>query len=212
MIKDKVNFSAVNVMLNYEMVNFLIFLKTLNSSLFIDKFVLLSKSKYIFIEILIPLFSAGLIYLFLRPNETVIFKIVEIFGLGDLIGGLKNSLNPENFPKWFVYSLPGGLWLLSFQNTISLLKNFQGKYLGLILIATSFTGIGLEILQLFKITDGSFDLTDIYFYTGVTLLALSNILLVKHKWEIYSEEQYSPKLLGLSFIIFTALIYLADII
>lgn len=212
MIKDKVNFSAVNVMLNYEMVNFLIFLKTLNSSSFIDKFAPLSKSKYIFIEIIIPLVSAGMIYLFLRPNETVIFKIVEIFGLGDLIGGIKNSLTPENFPKWFVYSFPGGLWLLSFQNTISLLKNFQGKYLALVLIAASLTGIGLEILQLIHFTDGSFDLTDIYFYIGSTLLALSNLLLVKHKWEIYSNEQYSPKLIGLSFIIFTAIIYLADII
>lgn len=172
----------------------------------------MNKSKYIVFEIVLPLLIAGGIYLLFRPEATVVFKIGEQLGLSHLIRSIKLGINSTFFPEWFIYSLPGGLWLLAFQNTITLLKNFSGKNLRKLVILASLTGIGLELLQLVHITDGRFDWMDVLFYAGATVLALSNIWLVNNKWEIYSKEQYSPKLLGLYFLIFTAIIYLADII
>ena len=172
----------------------------------------MNNKKYIFFEVLIPLFFAAGLYLLFRPTETVIYRIVDFLGGGSIVDSLRSDINITSFPEWFVYSLPGGLWLLAFQNTITWAKNFKGKWLIPIVIAASFTGIGLELLQAVHLTDGRFDWLDVVFYSFATILSLSNIWLVKRKWEIYSNNNTSPKLAGAAFVLFTIIIYLADIV
>lgn len=172
----------------------------------------MNKKRFIVLEIISPLFLAGLIYLLFRPTNTVIYKICEWIQLDGLISIIRSSISLSNFPEWFVYSLPGGLWLLAFQNSISLIKKFSGKTLIPILLTASLTGIGLEFLQYLNVTDGRFDGTDLLFYCLATCTSIGTLLLIKNKWQFYTDEKSSPKMAGLLFIVFTFIIYLADII
>lgn len=172
----------------------------------------MNKKRFIFLEIISPLFLAALIYLIYRPTDTVIFKLSEILQLDGIIFWIRSFTSPSSLPQWFVYSLPGGLWLLAFQNSISLIKKFSGKSLIPILLCASLTGIGLEFLQYLNFTDGRFDGTDILFYCLATCTSIGTLLLLKNKWQFYTEEKSSPKMAGLLFIAFTFIIYLADII
>tara|TARA_B100001173_G_scaffold154982_1_gene134346 strand:+ start:246 stop:809 length:564 start_codon:yes stop_codon:yes gene_type:complete len=175
-------------------------------------FACVNNKKYIFFEVLIPLCLAGLLYLLFRPIDTVIYKIVVLIGGDTIIHSLRQSINISSFPEWFVYSLPGGLWLLAFQNTITWIKRFEGRWLIPSVLLASCLGIGLEILQSLHLTDGVFDWVDVLFYSLATLLSLSNVWLVKWKWEFYASNESSPKLLGLAFVAFAVVIYLADIV
>ena len=175
-------------------------------------FAKVSNKKYIFFEVILPLLIAALLYLLLRPVDTVIYKIVSVLGGDTFVHSLRAGIDVSVLPEWFVYSLPGGLWLLAFQNTITWIKRFKGRWLIHFVILASFSGIGLELLQALHLTDGVFDWVDVLFYGFATLLSLSNVWLVKWKWELYVKNESSPKLLGMAFVAFTVLIYLADIV
>ena len=175
-------------------------------------FTSVSNKKYIFFEVLLPLFLAGLLYLLFRPVDTVIYKIVVVIGGDNFIHSLRQLINISSLPEWFVYSLPGGLWLLAFQNTITWIKRFEGRWLIHSVLLAFSLGIGLEILQSVHLTNGVFDWVDVLFYGLATLLSLSNVWLVKWKWEFYASNESSPKLVGLAFVAFTVVIYLADIV
>ena len=172
----------------------------------------MSNKKYIFFEVLLPLVFAGSIYLIFRPEGTVILSIGDLVGLRPIIDSIRNQIDVSEFPQWFVYSLPGGLWLLSFQNILTWANKFKGKFLIATALAAYFMGVGLEVAQAIHITDGRFDWLDILFYSVATILAFSNVWLVQNKWQIYSVSNISNKLLGGLFVLFTSIIYLADII
>lgn len=172
----------------------------------------MNRSKFLIFEIVLPLFLAGLIYLLFRPQETVIYQLFELIQLETIIISLRTATQSFEFPNWIIYSLPGGLWLLSFQNSIALIKKFSGKYVYHSIIAAAFTGIGLEFLQFSKVTDGRFDWTDLLLYSAATITSITTIAMIKNKWEFYKEEKSSHKLEGLLFIGFVVIIYLADVI
>lgn len=170
------------------------------------------KKLFVVFEIVLPLIIAGLIYLFFRSTDTVAFIIFDFIGLGDLIVDIKPLLQSYALPPWFIYSLPGGLWLLAFQNSLSYVFSFKYKYLYRLIVCASLSGIGLEVLQYLQITDGKFDWLDVLFYLIATALAFLNIFLIKNKWQLYSSTEQSPKMRSLVFYIFVGIIYLADVV
>ena len=173
----------------------------------------MNRYRFILLEIILPLVFAGGLYLVFRSSDTVVYQLTSLVGLSGIVDLFRSFIRVSAFPEWFVYSLPGGLWLLAFQNTISLLKKFTGETLVPLVLLASLMGIGLEFLQYFNFTDGRFDLVDLSFYIGAMLLALTNVWLVKNKWELYAEgETSSSALVGVLFVAFTFIIYLADII
>jgi hypothetical protein len=172
----------------------------------------LSRNKYLFFEVLLPLLFAGGIYLFFRSEDTVIFSIIDFIGLKPIMVSVRNQIDVSEFPQWFVYSLPGGLWLLAFQNILTWANKFKGKLIIPLVLTAYFMGIGLEFAQFLHITDGRFDWMDVLFYSSAMVLALSNVWLVQKKWQIYSVSEKSNKWLGGVFLLFTVLIYLADIV
>ncbi|MBI34439.1 MAG: hypothetical protein CMP67_03645 [Flavobacteriales bacterium] len=172
----------------------------------------MSNKKYIFFEVLLPLFIAAVMYLLLRPADTAIYQLISSLDGEKVISGVRDLINVSSLPEWFVYSLPGGLWLLAFQNTITWIKRFKGKWLVCWVLFASMLGVGLEVLQALHLTDGVFDWMDVLLYGLATLLSLSNIWLVKWKWEFYVSNQSSPKLIGAVFVAFTVVIYFADIV
>jgi len=172
----------------------------------------MSSKKYIIFEVLLPLVLAGLIYLGLRPKETLVYQIFDLLGGGQFLLWFRNLFTLSSFPPWFIYSLPGGLWLLSFQNSLTWFNNFSGRKLFIYIFFSLIVGVGLEVFQFLNITDGRFDWVDIAFYLGATLISLSNVWLIRKKWEIYSSGSISKLHLRIVLVVFTVIIYLADIV
>ena len=102
-------------------------------------------------------------YLLLRPADTAIYQLISSLDGEKVISGVRDLINVSSLPEWFVYSLPGGLWLLAFQNTITWIKRFKGKWLVCWVLFASMLGVGLEVLQALHLTDGVFDWMDVLF-------------------------------------------------
>lgn len=172
----------------------------------------MNKSRFILWDIFTPLLVACILYLLFRPVDTLIFQLFIVLHLEEHIILLREVLPISSIPSWVVYSLPGGLWLLAFQNTICLLKQFEFKKILIPVLVAFSIGSGLEIIQKLNITDGRFDWLDIILYSIATIVSLLTAYLVQHKWEFYTDEKTSPKLIGFFYLFFVAIIYLADII
>jgi hypothetical protein len=64
-------------------------------------------------------------------------------------------------PNWVIYSLPGGIWVYV---TTIIAKKYDGsenKFIKGITLIPSIYAVGLEFLQLFHFTDGTFDWVDL---------------------------------------------------
>lgn len=105
-----------------------------------------SPFKYYF-GVFAPLLFCSFIALFYRPTGTL---AQEIFHIHRSFHWLKNDV--------IIYSLPAGLWVFS----LTLISFSIKKYRFLFSIAPLFFVVGLEFLQFFHVTDGTFDLYDIF--------------------------------------------------
>jgi len=123
----------------------------------------------------ITLLLGGMVYLSFRSNTLVMFSWFDKINLLEPISELRLITLPlsANLPNWFLYSLPDGLWLFSYltvllviwDNTISK-QNIQWFFLVPILAIFS------EIGQLSGIVPGTFDITDLLFYLGGSILPI----------------------------------------
>jgi hypothetical protein len=172
----------------------------------------MNNKKFIVWEIIFPLSIAFFIYLLFRPVDTVVFRIAKFLWLEQFLIFVRSIFSIFEIPSWIIYSLPGGLWLLAFQNTISYLKCFSMKQLLLPILFAFGIGVGLEVLQSLNITDGRFDWIDILFYTIATITCLFTTVLINNKWQFYSREKSPTKLTGFFYFFFILIIFLADII
>lgn len=130
------------------------------------------KSKTLFLSFIV-LSIALVIYVIYRPEDTLIIRLLSYTTIQDTIIELRQIASNYSVPHNFVvYSLPGALWLYS---TTLLSKNVSCKIfkcrVPLVSIPIIY-GIGLEFLQLFHITDGTFDYADIGSMAVAWLLAL----------------------------------------
>jgi uncharacterized membrane protein len=112
--------------------------------------------------LLLALFSSLFIYLFYRTEHTVVNSLFNIIFGHRNYHALKASIHtylPLN--EFIVFSLPEGLWVFCITLTS---KDFYLKIgratIHLAILPLIFV-IGLEILQLFHITNGTFDFLDI---------------------------------------------------
>lgn len=172
----------------------------------------MKRNRFVILEIMLPLFLACFLYLLFRPVDTVVFKIADFFFLDNILYSIRSSFNTTLIPAWIIYNLPGGLWLLTFQNTIALLNQFSIKQLIFPVLFAYLIGVGLEFLQYLNITDGRFDWIDVLFYSFATFISLMTVGLINNKWEFYMEEKASMRLSGFFYLFFIGIIYLADIV
>ena len=132
--------------------------------------------------------------------------------MADIANYTKAALFEYLPPNWFIYSLPGGLWLFAFQSSIVLLLQFRGPRIFSFLLSASFIGIGLEILQYFHFTDGRFEPVDLWFYALATLVSLLVWRVNMPVTQVDSADSAVPHLqTGLVFAVFSISVYLADI-
>ena len=128
--------------------------------------------KRIYSLAVIALLIALFIYLFYRTDRTVINGLFSnLFSLENYLvwkGAISHRLPLSN---WMIYSLPEALWVFAISLTSKSLFIEVGRWrLDLIYWPLVFS-IGLEFLQLFRITHGRFDLLDILLSVLAWLLA-----------------------------------------
>ena len=164
-----------------------------------------------------PILLAGFIYLFFRTTDTVIFKITNSVISSDVLIGLRLFFQKNlNLTSAVIYSLPGGLWLYSFSNLVLIFFNknqkiqYQLTLLFLFLIVCT-----LELFQYLNLTDGTFDLIDLLFYSLAILWSFISGKKSLHKNQHYIISNLeAPPIFLLSGIVicFTVGIYLADVL
>jgi hypothetical protein len=126
----------------------------------------------------IPLIAASLllclfIYVFYRTEKTLVNQFVITLFSHENYAAVKASITsmlPLN--EYLIYSLPEGLWVFCITLTSSFFYlKVQNRKCSLAFVPIMVALI-MEVLQLFRVTKGRFDLMDITFATGFWLLAL----------------------------------------
>jgi hypothetical protein len=118
--------------------------------------------------------SEPVFYVLFRPDDTVVNQLITRVFHADLSADRFMLHHLLQVPDFVVYSLPGGLWIFSITllaRKLSLqVRNWK---INLTYVPIGFA-VGLEMLQLFHITDGTFDWMDIVvslFCWGAAVLA-----------------------------------------
>lgn len=117
-----------------------------------------------FLLILVSLIFSLFVYLFYRTENTVVTRLFIELISNENYDSLKFWIKSKvQLNEYIIYSLPEGLWVFS----ITLLsKPFFIELKDIVLRLVYFPliiSIGLEIFQLFNITNGKFDWWDIAF-------------------------------------------------
>jgi hypothetical protein len=127
--------------------------------------------------LLLPVIFGGIIYIVFRSDQLLMFSWL---GSINEIRTLNNFGNTVHVLHWFKYSLPDGLWLLSYTALMLEIWNHRISKQSLFWIF-SLPCIALfsEFLQLFKVIPGTFDFIDLIFYSLGTALPFykSNVLI-----------------------------------
>ncbi len=150
------------------------------------------KKRYI-IHVIMPLFIGGLLYVLFRDNNLKMFNWFYQIGIGGFVESIRMHVLPLKyyFPSWVLYNLPGSLWTYSL--TVFIIFNFNRR-----LDRTSFfwislgplLSIGMEILQLFGLIKGTFDITDLIFYIIAIILSFSHISNIKQYYNRHEQKKY----------------------
>jgi hypothetical protein len=131
------------------------------------------------ITAVLPLLLGGLIYICFREKNILFFSWLQYFNINDYL--FQNIYTGNNIIlKYFIYSLPNGLWILSGLLILKLfLKNeyFLLSIYSIVFIVISFI---IEIGQLFKFVRGTFDILDII---TIALFSIIGLIIIGEKYE-----------------------------
>ena len=126
------------------------------------------------VRILAPVTLAGCVYILFRHESLLLFDALQQVHLLPLIHNVRDVTVPMGhaLPDWFLFSLPDGLWLLSYLLFIrhvwagrSAHARWGWTAMGLII------SIGHEFAQAAGWVMGTFDWVDVLAYTMATWLA-----------------------------------------
>lgn len=131
--------------------------------------------------------AGGLIYLMFREEHLLMFDWFRAIGLSDFVLQLKNyGRSFGSIPDWIRFSLPDGLWVLSYVLAMSALWNFDIKsHWGKIGVIPVIAIIS-EYLQYFGVIGGGFDTRDLTFYCIATIIGFIYTILIKS----YEKKHY----------------------
>lgn len=111
------------------------------------------------------LLAGGLVYVLFRPTTLLLFHVAEGLGLADTIAQWRQAAAPHCPAPFTVYTLPAGLWALSYVLIVAPLA--QGLPTLRRWAAVSFIpllGAVSEVLQAPAIVPGTFDWADLALY------------------------------------------------
>ncbi|MDR2878954.1 MAG: hypothetical protein LBV03_03475 [Fusobacteriales bacterium] len=123
------------------------------------------KLKFVVINIIFPILLGGIIYVFFRSSNLLMFSWFKFLKLDGFIYFIRKYtvLYQKNIPYYALYSLPDGLWAYSFIAFLSLY--FKNKF---IYTLPGTIGAAVEILQLWFVP-GTFDILDLIIIILCTL-------------------------------------------
>ena len=105
------------------------------------------------------------IYLLFRPQNLLMFKIIDGIGGMSNVVSLRMYINHNCFPDFIIYSLPAGLWTASYLMMMYLTtKGYTRKLRLMLALPLPITAIVLEFMQLLGLCIGTFDVYDLICY------------------------------------------------
>ena len=131
--------------------------------------------RQIIIGHLFTLLLGGLVYISFRQDTLKMFRWFDSINLSAVISELRLLTLPlsDHLPNWFLYSLPDGLWIYSYLSVLLVVwDNVISKHNIHWLLLVPMIAIFSEIGQLFKIVPGTFDILDLIFYLGGSVLPI----------------------------------------
>ena len=131
--------------------------------------------RQIIIGHLFTLLLGGLVYISFRQDTLKMFRWFDSINLSAVISELRLLTLPlsDHLPNWFLYSLPDGLWICSYLSVLLVVwDNVISKHNIHWLLLVPMIAIFSEIGQLFKIVPGTFDILDLLFYLGGTVVPI----------------------------------------
>lgn len=131
--------------------------------------------RQIIIGHLFTLLLGGFVYISFRQDTLKMFRWFDSINLSAVISELRLLTLPlsDHLPNWFLYSLPDGLWICSYLSVLLVVwDNVISKHNIHWLLLVPMIAIFSEIGQLFKIVPGTFDILDLIFYLGGTVLPI----------------------------------------
>ncbi len=119
----------------------------------------------------VPLMIGGLIYIIFRSENLLMFKWFQFLNIDHFISKIRHFNTSDSFPNWLRYSLPDGLWILSYVLIMNKIWNnkitIHNLFWTLIIPAIAILS---EFFQYFGLIKGTFDFLDLLFYIiGATL-------------------------------------------
>jgi hypothetical protein len=131
--------------------------------------------KQIIIGHFLTLLLGGLVYISFRQDTLKMFSWFDRVNLSEVISELRLFTLPltDHLPNWFLYSLPDGLWLFSYLSVLLVVwDNTISKQNIHWLLLVPAVAVFSEIGQLFGVVPGTFDIFDLTFYLGGTVLPI----------------------------------------
>ena len=122
----------------------------------------------------LALIAGGMIYILGRPRTLLLFWVADHIGLLGTFDELRALLSLEGWPDWAVYSLPGGLWSLSYLLLTDVLASRLSTFKRVSLAGViPMVGVLSELFQEVGWLPGTYDQADLFFYLLTYLIYLS---------------------------------------
>ena len=126
----------------------------------------------------------GMIYVFFRPESIMMFKW---FPFLSVIHKQVSVFRTTHIPDFLVYSIPDGLWLFSYILLIGVIWNFNYHRCFLLIMLLPIYAISHEILQLYHLVPGYFDILDFVVYVVATLVGISVLVIFNHVYKFKNQ-------------------------
>jgi hypothetical protein len=125
----------------------------------------------------LPIIVGGFIYLISRQKTILLFDWIKLIKMDNESNTIREFFAKYYLPEWFKFNLPDLLWVFGFTSVMLIIwESVQSKIKFFYIILPLFIGVASELLQYFIPNFGTFDLTDILFYT---IGSLTSILILK---------------------------------
>ena len=122
------------------------------------------------------IFAGGMIYILYRPENIMLFRLVDILGLTPLINVARTNISRDILPSFMINSLPAGLWTASYLIMMYVTTKFHTRKVRLMLaLPLPIAAIVLEFMQLLGWCPGTFDIYDLICYIVPLFIFIKSI-------------------------------------
>lgn len=120
-------------------------------------------------SIILTLFG-GFVYILYRDKSLIMFSWFEIVGIDRFIDNIRGIVNIQPY-YWVKYNLPAGLWLFSYMFIMDAIwGDCKSVNRGMFIWILPIVALLSELMQIFGLCPGTFDILDVISYLFAILL------------------------------------------